>query len=400
MGARDKSLLIDRYATVRRHTEALVQGLSEADCQAQSMPDASPLKWHLAHVSWFFETFVLQAHTPGFEPFDPAFRTLFNSYYHAVGARHPRPERGLITRPGLARVMAYRQHVDAQLQRLLATADAALLATLAPLLELGLHHEQQHQELMQTDFLHLLSCNPTLPAWRAGTPAASGKRVLHWLRFDGGVQAIGKDAGEAFCFDNESPRHRVYLQPFELASCLVTQGAWLAFVQDGAYADSRHWLAAGWDWVQREGIEAPLHWRRNADGPWQRFTVHGLKPLDPHAPVQHISLFEADAYARWCGARLPTEAEWEHAVASAGSAVEQAFGQAWQWTASAYTPYPGYKPWRGAVGEYNGKFMAEQSVLRGSSWATPEGHSRLSYRNFFPASARWQFSGVRLARDA
>ena len=398
------AILLERYAAVRAHTEALVQGLSEADCQAQSMPDTSPVKWHLAHVSWFFETFVLEAHERGFAPFDPAFRVLFNSYYNAVGDKHPRPQRGLVTRPGLAEVMAYRRAVDARMAAVLqrAAGDAELAAAVEPLVSLGLQHEQQHQELIATDFLHLLSLNPQQPAWHGGPgPVAAADLPLQWRAFEGGLVEVGhgSEAGrEDFAFDNETPRHRVWLQPYQLASRLVTQGEWAAFIEAGGYRDPRLWLAAGWDWRQAHGIEAPLYWQRDGAG-WSVFTRHGRVPIDPHAPVLHLSLYEADAYARHQAARLPTEAEWEHAVAHQPGALAQAHGAAWQWTASAYAPYPGFRPWAGAVGEYNGKFMVDQTVLRGSSAATPAGHARDSYRNFFPASARWQFTGLRLARD-
>ncbi|MFN7481890.1 MAG: ergothioneine biosynthesis protein EgtB [Betaproteobacteria bacterium] len=391
---------VRRYAAVRAHTEALVRGLSEADCQAQAMPDASPVKWHLAHTTWFFETFVLEAHEAGFRAFEPAYRVLFNSYYQAVGERHPRPQRGLVTRPGLAEVMAYRRDVDARMAALLARqgAEAGADDDLGALVELGLQHEQQHQELIATDFLHLLSLNLLQPAWHPGPPPTAEPLPLHWVPFDGGLVRIGH-AGEGFAFDNETPAHRVWLEPYALASRLVTQGEWAAFISAGGYREPRWWLAAGWDWVAAHGIEAPLHWRAEGAG-WTVFTPHGRHPADPHAPVRHLSLFEADAYARWAGARLPTEAEWEHAVASAPGRLAQAHGTAWQWTSSAYAPYPGFRPWDGAVGEYNGKFMVDQTVLRGSSWATPPGHARDSYRNFFPATARWQFTGLRLARDA
>ncbi len=384
-----------RYAAVRACTEALVQGLTEADCQVQSMPDASPVKWHLAHTTWFFETFVLEAHEPGFRPFDAAFRVLFNSYYHAVGDKHPRPQRGLVTRPGLAEVMTYRRQVDERMAALLPRtgADDALRA----LVTLGLQHEQQHQELIATDFLHLLSLNPLQPAWRPGPQPAATAPTLRWVGFDGGLVEIGH-AGVGFAFDNETPRHRVWLEPYTLASRLVTNAEWAGFIAAGGYQEPRWWLAAGWDWRVAQGIEAPLYWRKGPLG-WTLFTPHGRHAPDPQAPVRHLSLFEADAYARWAGARLPTEAEWEHALDCQPGALDQAHGEAWQWTASAYAPYPGFRPWAGAVGEYNGKFMVDQTVLRGSSWATPEGHARNSYRNFFPASARWQFTGLRLARS-
>jgi ergothioneine biosynthesis protein EgtB len=421
--------LAQRYARVRAQSLALAEGLSEADCQAQSMPDASPVKWHLAHVSWFFETFVLERFEPGFAPYHPAFRVLFNSYYNGIGGQHPRPQRGLVTRPDLAAVRAYRAAIDERMRALLQAPPAAELAAVV---ELGLQHEQQHQELLLTDLLHLFSCNPLAPAYRADAPAPSkGMGVPQaWVAFAGGLVEIGH-RGDGFAFDNETPRHRHWLQPYALARRLTTQGEWMDFVADGGYRDPRWWLAAGWDWVRAGGIEAPLHWRREA-GAWRRFTLCGLLPLDPQAPVAHIGLYEADAFARWSAAqqhaplRLPTEAEWENAAAplaqaaiAAGNFVEsrtlmampavsaaaaddaplQLFGDLWEWTGSAYLPYPGFRAWDGAVGEYNGKFMVDQTVLRGGSCATPRRHIRASYRNFFPAHARWQFSGLRLARD-
>lgn len=422
-----------RYQAVRDQTLALAAPLSEADCQVQSMPDASPTKWHLAHTTWFFETFILERHEPGFQPFDPAYRILFNSYYQGVGEQHPRPQRGLVTRPGMAEVRAYRAQVDQRLAAVLARCDATELATLV---ELGLQHEQQHQELLLTDLKHLLSCNPTHPVYHPQWPlAAVAPQPLRWCAFDGGITEIGH-AGEGFAFDNESPRHRTLLQPFALASRLVTHGEWLDFMQDGGYTDPRWWMAAGWDWVRAQRIEAPLYWQRQGDpaqhGGWTNFTLHGRVPIDPHTPVVHVSWFEADAYARWWGAqtgeamRLPTEAEWEHAAQTLGAGLQahgnfldsgalhpmplargaageaglqQMGGDVWEWTASAYLPYPGYRPWAGAVGEYNGKFMVNQMVLRGGSCATPRDHIRASYRNFFPTDARWQFSGLRLAKD-
>ncbi|MDO9073259.1 MAG: ergothioneine biosynthesis protein EgtB [Rubrivivax sp.] len=419
--------LAARYAAVRAQTEALAAGLSEADCQVQSMPDASPVKWHLAHVTWFFETFVLEAFEAGFRPHHPAYRVLFNSYYQAVGERHPRPQRGLVTRPSLAEVLAWRRAVDDRVQALLHSGTAP---TLAERVELGLQHEQQHQELLLTDLLHLFSCNPLAPVYRPLPLLPEAVPLpLAWVPQQGGLTTIGH-AGDGFAFDNETPRHRVYLQPCALANRLTTQGEWADFVADAGYRDPRWWLAAGWDWVQAQGIEAPLYWRRAEGGRWEEFTLHGQVSLAPHAPVVHVSLYEADAYARWAAAeqrlplRLPTEAEWEHAaapLAAAGMAngnfVEsqalqtlpvagtapgllQMYGDVWEWTRSAYLPYPGFRVWAGAVGEYNGKFMIDQTVLRGGSCATPRSHIRASYRNFFPAGARWQFSGVRLACDA
>ena len=426
-----------RYADVRAASMALVAPLSEADCQVQSMAEASPAKWHLAHTSWFFETFVLERFEPDFQPHHPAFRVLFNSYYQGVGAQHARPQRGLFPRPSLAEVKAYRAAVDARVLCLLRThAHSELVA----LVTLGLQHEQQHQELMLTDLLHLLSCNPLAPVYRPQWPLASVAPVrLDWVAHEGGLVETGH-GGEGFAFDNEGPRHKTWLQPYALANRLVTHGEWLAFMQDGGYQQPRWWLAAGWDWVQGKGqgqaqgqpIDAPLYWRRaehGAHGAWQVFTLHGLMPLDPHTPITHISYFEADAYAAWAAAqqqlplRLPSEAEWEHAaepiaaqaiaagnfvdtgalhpvpVAQAGPGLLQMMGDVWQWTRSAYAPYPGFRAWDGAVGEYNAKFMANQYVLRGGSCATPRSHIRSSYRNFFPEEARWQFTGLRLARD-
>jgi ergothioneine biosynthesis protein EgtB len=436
--------LAQRYAQVRRQSLALAEGLGEGDCQAQSMPEASPVKWHLAHVTWFFETFVLERFEPGFKPHDPAFRVLFNSYYQGVGDQHPRPQRGLITRPDLAAVRAYRAAVDERVQKLLRFAVAP---EASQLIELGLQHEQQHQELLLTDLLHLFSLNPLEPAYRPApapepVPPSLPSTQAPWVGFEGGLAEIGH-AGAGFAFDNESPRHRQWLAPFALASRLVTQGEWLGFMADGGYRDPRWWLAAGWDWLRAQAVSAPLYWRRTegagADSfdarAWRRFSLRGSLALDLAAPVAHLSLYEADAYARWSSAqqrlplRLPTEAEWEHAAGArgsigpeAGNFVEsqallalpaaqgsagdsatlqpmQLFGDLWEWTASAYLPYPGFRAWEGAVGEYNGKFMLDQTVLRGGSCATPRSHIRASYRNFFPAAARWQFSGLRLARD-
>ena len=420
------SELARRYQGVRAQTCSLVAGLGAEDCQLQSMPDASPTKWHLAHVTWFFETFVLERFEAGFRAFDPAFRVLFNSYYTALGARHPRAQRGLIGRPTLAQVMDYRASVD---DRLLALLQRAPEPELALLIELGLQHEQQHQELILTDIKHALSCNPTSPAYRAGWPLATVAPVpLHWVDFEGGLVQVGHPgAGAGFAFDNESPRHRVYLEPYRLASRLSTHDEWAAFIADGGYDDPRLWLSAGWDWVQANRIAAPLYWQRSSDRSqdWHTFTLHGLVPVDPHTPVVHVSYFEADAYARWAGARLASEFEWEHAaerwpLPDPGRAnfmergalhpmppalvqpqgLMQLFGDAWEWTRSSYAPYPGFSAWDGAVGEYTAKFMCNQYVLRGGSCATPASHIRSSYRNFFPTDARWQFSGVRLARDA
>jgi ergothioneine biosynthesis protein EgtB len=384
------------YATVRAHSLAVAAPLSPEDCMAQSMPDASPVKWHLAHTTWFFETFVLERFEEVFQPFHPAFRFLFNSYYNGIGARHPRAQRGLLTRPALADVLAYRADVDARIARLAARqpGDRAL----EELLTLGLHHEQQHQELILTDVKHLLAQNAIEPVYSEAAPLPSGAvEPSRWLRFDGGVAALGFEGG-GFCFDNELPRHRVFVEAFSLASRLVTNGEYLAFVEAGGYRDPALWLSEGWDAVRTHAWAHPLYWHRDEDGAWREFTLRGTMALDHGAPVAHLSMYEADAYARWAGARLPTEAEWEVAAAGGAPGLEQLFGQCWQWTSSSYTPYPGYASAPGAVGEYNGKFMVNQYVLRGSSIATPPGHARTSYRNFFPAHVRWQFCGLRLAR--
>jgi ergothioneine biosynthesis protein EgtB len=397
------------YDSVRKRSSMLAEPLSDEDCGAQSMPDASPIKWHLAHTTWFFETFILERLESGFRPFHPAFRVLFNSYYNGIGDKHPRPQRGLLTRPALNEVRAYRANVDARIARLLAAQPDH--DELGRLIELGLQHEQQHQELMLTDVKHLLAQSALYPAYLDGVLApAAAAPALGWRQFDGGLVDIGYE-GDAFCFDNELPRHREYVAPFALASRLVTNGEYLAFIDAGGYRDPALWLAEGWDKVRELALAHPLYWQRAEDGGWREFTLHGLQPLDPARPAAHLSLYEADAYAHWAGARLPTEAEWElaargvapesgqlHPGAARGDGLLQMYGHCWQWTSSSYAPYPGYAPAAGALGEYNGKFMLNQYVLRGSSCATPAGHARASYRNFFPAGARWQFSGIRLAR--
>ncbi len=404
--------LTNLFAHVRRLSLALAEPLSDADATVQSMDDASPAKWHLAHTSWFFETFVLRDHVAGYEAFDPDFHFLFNSYYEAEGARHARNHRGLLTRPSLDHIRAYRAHVDAAMLEAMPTLSNDALA----LVELGLNHEQQHQELLLTDILHLFAQNPLFPAiWPAAPMPAVEPRPVEWIEGPVGQVEIGH-GGDRFAFDCEGPRHAVLLTPYALASRPVTNGEWAAFIADGGYAQSRHWLADGWAWVQANGIDAPLYWRKDEDGHWQQFGLDGLRSVDPSAPVCHISLYEADAYAAWAGARLPTEAEWEAIAAShdplggnqldaAGpvrpraDAADALFGNVWQWTGSAYRPYPGFKPAEGAVGEYNGKFMSGRFVLRGSSCATPRGSVRPSYRNFFYPHQRWQFTGLRLARD-
>ena len=422
------STLADRYRAVRAQTEHLAAPLSAEDQTVQSMPDVSPTKWHRAHTSWFFETFLLEPQLEGYRAYDPSYRYLFNSYYEAVGARHPRPTRGVISRPGAAEVGTYRAHVDGAMAQLL---DAELSDEHAWLVELGLHHEQQHQELVLMDIKHVLWCNPMLPTYRpapagwvppaparAPGPATSPR----WIRHDGGLVDTGHGA-DGFAFDNESPRHSVLLEPFAVAESLVTCGDWAAFVADGGYERAELWLSDGWAAVQAEGWQAPMYWSTGASG-WEVFTLHGPRPLDPAEPVVHVSYYEADAFARWAGARLPTEAEWEAVCerqepagavdlvgrflpAGAESAVlhprpggKHLLGEVWQWTSSAYSPYPGFHPAPGAVGEYNGKFMVNQMVLRGGCCVTPAGHMRPTYRNFFPPGARWAFSGLRLARDS
>jgi ergothioneine biosynthesis protein EgtB len=413
-----------RYARVRERTVELAAPLSAEDSQVQSMPDASPAKWHLAHVTWFFETFVLERYEAQFAPHDPAFRILFNSYYQSVGERHPRPQRGMITRPTLEAVLRYRRSVDERMQALLTIP--ARERRRDDLVTLGLHHEQQHQELLLTDIKHLFSLNPQGVAYARRWPMTTVRpQALRWFAYEGGLVEHGHDGGHdgAFCFDNETPRHRAFAAPFELASRPVSYGDYLAFMQDGGYRRPDLWLSSGWDWVCAGERRAPLYWREQ-EGRWLNHTLQGWVEIDPRTPVCHLSFFEADAYARWAGARLPTELEWEIAArrllqspaqgnfadrgafhplphtGHSGDEPVQMYGDVWEWTRSDYAPYPGYRPLPGAVGEYNGKFMCGQFVLRGGSCATPAGHVRASYRNFFPPEAQWQFSGLRLARDA
>ena len=415
--------LTARYLEVRATTERLAEPLSAEDQIVQSMPDVSPTKWHRAHVTWFFETFLVAPNLAGYRP-DPVYGYLFNSYYEAVGDRHPRPERGLITRPSLDEVVAYRARVDEAMVDLL-DGPAGVEPAVERLVELGLHHEQQHQELLLMDIKHVLSSTILRPAYRGLAPVPpAANPAWTWVDVDGGVTEIGHD-GRGFAFDNEGPRHEVLLRPYRLADRAVTVGDWLLFMDDGGYATAELWLSDGWHHINANGWSAPLYWRQGDDGGWLVHTLDGERPVDPAEPVVHVSYYEADAFARWAGARLPTEAEWEVAAAtvpvdgnlltsdhlhpvavgasgrpSPGPAgLRQMFGDVWEWTASPYTPYPGFRPAPGAVGEYNGKFMVDQQVLRGGCAVTPGGHVRATYRNFFPARARWHFGGLRLAAD-
>ena len=404
-GTSPRCALAQRYEEVRAESVARAAPLSAEDQAVQSMPDASPTKWHLAHTSWFFEAVVLQPHDSGYNLFDERFLTLFNSYYESLGPRHPRPQRGLLTRPALEQVHAYRAHVDAAMRSFIATAQDTAWEAAAPLVELGLNHEQQHQELILTDILHALSCNPLLPAYAPHEPPAlrlaTSAEAMRWLAQEGGVRELGR-AGEGFAFDNEGPRHPVLLQPYRIADRLVSCGDFLQFIADDGYCNPALWLSDGWAAVQAGGWQHPAYWLAPGDprapvGHWQVFGPAGVRPLDAAAPVAQLSFYEAAAYAEWAGARLPTEFEWEAAFGAPG--ITQMTGHVWQWTRSSYDPYPGFRPWQGAVAEYNGKFMVGQIVLRGSSSATPAGHDRPTYRNFFPPAARWQFSGLRLAKD-
>jgi ergothioneine biosynthesis protein EgtB len=382
---------------VRAETENRAAPLSPEDQVVQSMADASPTKWHRAHTTWFFEQFLLRVQRPGYRPFDERFGYLFNSYYVAAGPRHARPQRGLVTRPNGEEVAAYRAHVDAAVEDLIDTADAAELASIISVLEIGLHHEQQHQELILTDILHAFSQNPTHPAYdKDWQPPRAQPNSQGYADLAEGIHTIGCE-DEGFSFDNEGPQHQVFLRPARIARNLVTNGEWMEFIAAGGYATPTLWLSDGWAAVEAEGWAAPGYWRQ-IDDTWFTLTLAGLQAIDPSLPVCHVSYYEAEAFARWAGKRLPTEAEWE--IAARDGALADAFGIVWQWTASPYAPYPGYRPLEGALGEYNGKFMVNQLVLRGSSLATPPGHARASYRNFFSPSARWQFSGLRLAEDA
>ena len=398
---------------VRDLTEALAAPLSPEDQTVQSMPDVSPTKWHRAHTTWFFETFVLGPHLPGYRVHDEQFAYLFNSYYEAIGDRHPRVQRGLVSRPSADEVGRYRAHVDEALDRL---EHHGISAEVAGLIELGLHHEQQHQELLCMDITHVLSMHPFSPTYLPLTRSLGRPTPMGWVEHPGGVVEVGHD-GDGFSFDNEHPRHEVLLQPFQVADRQITCGQWLEFMADGGYRRAELWMSDGWATVGAQGWDAPLYWRQE-DGTWTLFGLDGRSAVDPNAPVAHVSWYEADAYARWSGARLPSEFEWEAVApeppagahldpqllsprpASASADPQQWYGELWQWTESAYRPYPRFHPPEGAIGEYNGKFMVNQQVLRGSSCATPPGHARRTYRNFFPPAARWMYSGVRLARDA
>jgi ergothioneine biosynthesis protein EgtB len=381
------STLSSTYAQVRAYTEALARPLTPEDCQLQSMTDASPVKWHLAHTSWFFESVIL-ADRPSYRPFDSRLAYLFNSYYEALGPRHPRPQRGLLSRPSLDEVYAYRAHVDRAMMEVCADP------SLHDMITLGLHHEQQHQELILTDIKHAFFSNPLLPAYGGGMPKPRQAASLDYISMPGGISPIGH-AGPGFAFDNERPRHDVLLNPYRIVSRPVSNAEYRSFIADGGYRRPEFWLSDGWAKVQDENWEAPLYWLKDDDGSAGEnvFTLAGVRPLDPHAPVEHVSFYEAAAYASWAGARLPTEFEWEAA------APHFAHGEVWEWTRSAYDPYPGFKTFAGVAAEYNGKFMIGQMVLRGGSSVTPAGHARPTYRNFFPPQARWQFSGIRLASD-
>jgi len=412
----DRDALVAAYPLVRAATMSLASPVSAQDAAIQSMPDVSPTRWHLAHTTWFFETFVLKTFDPSWQPVDPDYEVLFNSYYNAIGEQFPRDLRGTMTRPNAEEVLDYRAQVDVAMMSLLSAADATTWSKLGPILLVGLHHEQQHQELILTDIKHVLAQNPSWPIYREALPDdAIEAPAQERLVCPEGLFRIGT-SGREFAFDNERPQHKVWLDHYRIASRCVTNGEYLQFIEKGGYQNSKWWLSLGWDTVRANDWIAPLYWVHQ-EGAWWQFTLHGLMPLDLNAPVCHVSYFEAEAYARFAGGRLPTESEWEHAialhpispgamaddgrlqpaVATAGRGMRQVWGDVWEWTASPYTPYPGYVVPKGAVGEYNGKFMCQQYVLRGGSCATPSSHIRPTYRNFFPPDARWQFSGIRLA---
>jgi len=385
--------ILARYRAVRTHTREICAPLRTEDYVVQPITDVSPPRWHIAHVTWFFEQFVLGRFVAGYRPFHPQYAFLFNSYYNLVGERTERPKRGLLTRPTVDELWAYRTEIDARMGRLIESCDDATLAEVLPVLEIGLNHEQQHQELLLTDIKFILFQAPLYPAYREDAPAAARPATAGWSEFEGGLVEIGH-AGDGFAFDNEGPRHKQFLRPFRLANGLVSNADYLRFVEDGGYSRPELWLSDGWDVAQREGWQAPLYWLER-EGGRQTFTLHGLCELQADEPVTHLSYYEADAFARWAGKRLPTEFEWEHAAANLKN-----IGQVWEWTGSAYLPYPGYRAPEGAIGEYNGKFMVNQMVLRGGSVATPAGHIRPTYRNFWHPDKRWQFTGIRLAEDA
>ncbi len=427
--------VLDRYRAVRAVTEGIAAPLTPEDCVVQTMEDVSPTKWHLAHVSWFFETFVVEPHLSGYRPLNPTYAYLFNSYYVQAGERHCRDRRGYISRPTLDEVYDYRAYVDEHVTELLDTAGGATLETVAPLIEIGLNHEQQHQELMLTDIKHVFSVNPLRPAYRDRPSETASAGPLGWVQFDGGLHEIGHD-GSSFSYDNETPRHRHYLEPYLLADRLVTNGEYLTFMDDGGYERAELWLSEGHATARENGWSEPFYWEKR-DGRWWIFTLAGMRELDENEPVAHVSYFEADAYARWAEARLPSEQEWEvaarerpvrgntfetgrlHPVPAGGASgapaagvstvaspagerpaeLRQMYGDLWEWTRSQYSPYPGYRPLPGALGEYNGKFMCNQFVVRGGSCATSASHIRPTYRNFFVPDATWQFTGIRLARD-
>ncbi|HLG79450.1 MAG TPA: ergothioneine biosynthesis protein EgtB [Bradyrhizobium sp.] len=386
--------LVEAYLAVRNETEKRTRPLSAEDQLVQSMPDASPAKWHRAHTTWFFEQFLLGEHCPGYQPFHPDYAFLFNSYYVSAGPRHARHRRGDLTRPSAEDITAYRRHVDAAVVKFFQAADHDTLMRISPLVEVGLNHEQQHQELIYTDILHAFAQNPILPAYDAAWRFPASARIdEQWLTLNEGIHTVGHGE-DSFHFDNEKPAHRALVGPVRIARNLVTNAEWLAFMRDGGYSTATLWLMDGFAVASKEQWQAPLYWRE-IDGQWHVMTLAGLKPVDPRAAVCHVSYYEADAFARWSGKHLPTEMEWE--VAARGNQLNDAFGIVWQWTRSAYSPYPGYRAVDGALGEYNGKFMVNQLVLRGSSLATPDGHSRVTYRNFFYPQHRWQFTGLRLA---
>jgi ergothioneine biosynthesis protein EgtB len=391
----DRATLHDSYRRVRDETEALAAPLSPEDQVVQSMPDVSPTKWHRAHTTWFFETFLLTPFLDGYAPFDRSYGFLFNSYYEAVGPRHPRPHRGLLSRPSVGDIARYRAYVDANMHELIDECPDAAQS----LIELGLHHEQQHQELLLMDIKHVLHCNPTDPVYTFDRPVQRRSSTPRFVDVTGGEVEIGHH-GEGFAFDNEGPRHVVHLDPFRVHDRVVTAGEWLEFIADGGYRTASLWLSDGWYAVQEHGWDAPLYWRDDGADGWSVFTLAGRRPIDPREPLVHVSHYEADAYAHWRGVRLPTEFEWEHAVGSLPpGTLHDVDDVAWQWTASAYLPYPRFKPAAGAVGEYNGKFMSGQMTLRGGARVTPSGHTRVTYRNFFPPASRWMYGGVRLAED-